>query len=114
MEDEEGEIFNNTYLADMKAGRMSHHFGRDSFLPLSEIEHRNSLCPPHLRSSYAIQFDPEIEEEFRVRRKVVDVKQEKVEIKEDSREIKTDPAANDSCSSSSSIVDVKQEKVDQC
>ena len=66
MEDEEGEIFNNTYLTDLKAGRMSPtQFGRESSIPMSEINARNSLCPPHLRSSYAVQYDPD--EEFRVR-----------------------------------------------
>lgn len=30
MEDEEGEIFNNTYLTDLKTGRGSEYFGRDS------------------------------------------------------------------------------------
>lgn len=31
MEDEEGEVFNNTYLADMKSGRgAAEYFGRDS------------------------------------------------------------------------------------
>lgn len=30
MEDEEGEVFNNTYLADMKSGRGSEYCGRES------------------------------------------------------------------------------------
>uniref|UniRef100_A0A1Y1KCN0 Uncharacterized protein n=1 Tax=Photinus pyralis TaxID=7054 RepID=A0A1Y1KCN0_PHOPY len=53
MEDEEEDLFNNKYLVDLKSGRC--------FLPneqennvsrLSELKWRNSLCPPHLKSSY--------------------------------------------------------------
>lgn len=50
MEDEEGEIFDNTYLEDLKGG-----FGRES-LTLDEIQRRNSMVPPHLRSSYMPQY----------------------------------------------------------
>lgn len=56
MEDEEGEIFNNTYLTDLKAGRMSPPFaGRDS-IRYSELQQRNSMLPPHLKSSYLPQY----------------------------------------------------------
>ncbi|XP_055597905.1 uncharacterized protein LOC129747632 isoform X2 [Uranotaenia lowii] len=56
MEDEEGEIFNNTYLTDLKTGRMSPPFaGRDS-VRYSELAQRNSMVPPHLRSSYLPQY----------------------------------------------------------
>lgn len=56
MEDEEGELFTNTYLADLKSGKMGiDNFGRDS-LPLSEINRRNSMYPPHLRSTYEPQY----------------------------------------------------------
>lgn len=54
MEDEEGELFNNTYLDDLKSG------GR--FLPgcdsitHDELARRNSMYPLHLRSSYAPQY----------------------------------------------------------
>ncbi|XP_041451567.1 trichohyalin isoform X2 [Drosophila obscura] len=49
MEDEEGEVFNNTYLTDLKLGRV-----RDI---TEELNYRNSLQPPHLRSTYAAQYD---------------------------------------------------------
>ncbi|XP_055624263.1 centromere-associated protein E isoform X2 [Toxorhynchites rutilus septentrionalis] len=56
MEDEEGEIFNNTYLTDLKTGRMSPPFtGRDS-IRYSELVQRNSMVLPHLRSSYLPQY----------------------------------------------------------
>lgn len=50
MEDEEGELFDNTYLDELKRGS-----GRES-LTLEEIQRRNSMVPPHLRSSYMPQF----------------------------------------------------------
>ena len=61
MEDEEGEVFNNTYLVDLKnggpfggaSGRTSP--GRESIC-LSELQHRNSMVPRHLRSTYAVQY----------------------------------------------------------
>lgn len=49
MEDEEGEVFDNTYLDELKGG-----YGRES-LTLDEIQRRNSMLPPHLRSSYLPQ-----------------------------------------------------------
>lgn len=52
MEDEEGELFDNTYLDDMTNGRMT---GRES-ITLDEIQRRNSMVPPHLRSSYMPQY----------------------------------------------------------
>lgn len=55
MEDEEGELFDNTYLDQMKSeGRFSMS-GRDS-LTFDEIQRRNSMVPPHLRSSYSVQY----------------------------------------------------------
>lgn len=50
MEDEEGELFDNTYLDELQRGS-----GRES-LTLEEIQRRNSMVPPHLRSSYMPQF----------------------------------------------------------
>lgn len=62
MEDEEGELFDNTYLDELKRGS-----GRDS-LTLDEIQRRNSMLPPHLRSSYMPQFlndEPKVEKHAR-------------------------------------------------
>ncbi|KAL9695892.1 hypothetical protein quinque_015177 [Culex quinquefasciatus] len=57
MEDEEGEIFNNTYLTDLKAGRMtSPVFGGRESVRYSELQQRNSMQPPHLKSSYLPQY----------------------------------------------------------
>lgn len=52
MEDEEGELFDNTYLDELQGGGLS---GRES-LTFEEIQRRNSMVPPHLRSSYMPQF----------------------------------------------------------
>lgn len=51
MEDEEGELFDNTYLEELKRGTS----GRES-LTVEEIQRRNSMVPPHLRSSYMPQI----------------------------------------------------------
>lgn len=60
MEDEEGEVFNNTYLIDLKNGGPMMASGRTSpsreSICLSELQHRNSLVPRHLRSTYAVQY----------------------------------------------------------
>ncbi|XP_055685622.1 golgin subfamily A member 4 isoform X2 [Lutzomyia longipalpis] len=55
MEDEEGEQFNNTYLKDMKYGSDQPFFGRES-VTKEELEYRNSMVPPHLKSQYAAQY----------------------------------------------------------
>ncbi|KAI4493091.1 hypothetical protein M0802_009641 [Mischocyttarus mexicanus] len=56
-EDEEGEVFDNIYLADMKEG---HGLPTVDFDRLSALQMRNSLCKPHLKSSYPAetQFQP--------------------------------------------------------
>lgn len=55
MEDEEGELFDNTYLEELTGGRRGLLAGRES-LTLEEIHRRNSMVPPHLRSSYMPQY----------------------------------------------------------
>ncbi|EDW06902.2 uncharacterized protein Dmoj_GI15437 [Drosophila mojavensis] len=50
MEDEEGEVFNNTYLTDLKLGTVPN-------MTAEELQYRNSLQPPHLKSAYAAQYD---------------------------------------------------------
>lgn len=56
-EDEEGEVFDNNYLADMKGGQTSFTTSADR---LSVLKMRNSLCKPHLKTSYSaeLQFHP--------------------------------------------------------
>ncbi|XP_050432035.1 putative leucine-rich repeat-containing protein DDB_G0290503 isoform X2 [Adelges cooleyi] len=56
-EDEEGEMFNHSCLADLKQGkvRLNDNNGKQYSERLSELQARNSLCPPHLRSCYAVE-----------------------------------------------------------
>lgn len=62
MEDEEGELFNNTYLDDLKSGGMFSDRVRES-ISQDEINRRNSMYPPHLRSTYAPYADQNVEED---------------------------------------------------
>lgn len=62
MEDEEGEVFNNTYLIDLKNGGAGAFAASRPTSPsresicLSELQHRNSMAPRHLRSTYSVQY----------------------------------------------------------
>lgn len=51
MEDEEDD-FNNKYLSDLKEGRCITAGADSDPTRMSELMWRNSMCPPHLKSSY--------------------------------------------------------------
>uniref|UniRef100_A0A182J7U7 Uncharacterized protein n=1 Tax=Anopheles atroparvus TaxID=41427 RepID=A0A182J7U7_ANOAO len=54
MEDEEGELFNNMYLADLQSSRcVSPMPSEGGFERFSELMRRNSMRLPHLRTHYA-------------------------------------------------------------
>lgn len=52
-------MFNHSCLADLKQGRVNLNDNTSkqsqSSERLSELQARNSLCPPHLRSCYAVE-----------------------------------------------------------
>lgn len=55
-EDEEGEMFNHSCLSDLKQGKVRLSDNKKQHNErLSELQARNSLCPPHLRSCYAAE-----------------------------------------------------------
>lgn len=56
MEDEEDD-FNNKYLSDLKEGRVVLPGEKECYAGrISELAWRNSLCPPHLKSSYPAEL----------------------------------------------------------
>lgn len=55
MEDEPDELYNENFLEDLKNGGGFSFAGRPS-LSAEEISRRNSMQPPHLRSSYVVQY----------------------------------------------------------
>ncbi|XP_070062953.1 putative leucine-rich repeat-containing protein DDB_G0290503 isoform X3 [Drosophila virilis] len=57
MEDVEGEVFNNTNLTDLKLGSVPN-------MTAEELQYRNSLQPPHLKSAYAVQYDLGIQDDL--------------------------------------------------
>jgi hypothetical protein len=52
MSDEEGEVFDNRFLQELSTPRRARSPARSPGPRLSELRWRNSLCPPHLKSSY--------------------------------------------------------------
>lgn len=50
-------MFNHSCLSDLKQGKvnLNETYHKQFNERLSELQARNSLCPPHLRSSYAVE-----------------------------------------------------------
>lgn len=55
MEDED-EMFNNKYLTDLKEGHCVVGLSGDRSSRITELALRNSMCPPHLKSSYPAEM----------------------------------------------------------
>lgn len=55
MEDEPDEVYNENFLADLKNGSCLSVSARDS-MSADELNRRNSMLPPHLRSTYQAQY----------------------------------------------------------
>lgn len=66
MSDEEGEVFDNQCLKELQSTPRA--ASPPAGLRLSELRWRNSLCPPHLKSSYPAetQFAAVQEDEIKV------------------------------------------------
>lgn len=54
MEDEAGEMFNNTFLADLKTGGSLTSIDKNNDYHAAELQRRNSAYPAAMRSSYAV------------------------------------------------------------
>lgn len=69
MEDEAGEMFNNTFLTDLKTGGSLTSIDKNNDYNAAELQRRNSAYPAAMRSSYAVvNTDINLgEQEMRVR-----------------------------------------------
>lgn len=70
MEDEAGELFNNTFLSELKTGSLT-SIDKNNDYNAAELQRRNSAYPAAMRSSYAVvNTDVNLgEQEMRVRKR---------------------------------------------